>query len=147
MKLCVSQTRKLCWYLLLTVHVSSFGLASILTSIVSLEDPLECLKSLFRVHSGRFHSYSKKKKEKLAKMTTHCHLLSFVVIYSCLLWFVVTCHLLSLVFSCCYTWHSLCHLLSFVVSHCDCTTHCDLSLVVTHYITRLYFHKWLFNFF
>ena len=75
LKLYVSQTRKLCWYLLLTVHVSSYGLASILTSIVSLWDPLECLKSPFRVHSGRFHSYSKKRK-----ISQNDHSLSLVVI-------------------------------------------------------------------
>ena len=62
LKLYVSQTRKLSRYLLLTVNVSSKGLVSILTSIVFLQDPLQYLKSLFRVHSGRFLYYSKKKE-------------------------------------------------------------------------------------
>ena len=76
LKLYVLQTRKVSQYLLLTVNVSCQGLVSILTSIVSLQDPLQCLKSLFRVHSGRYFSYSK--KGKIAKMST-CHSLPLAV--------------------------------------------------------------------
>ena len=118
LKLYVSQTRKLSRYLLLAVNVSSLGLVSILTSIFSLQDPLQCLKSLFEVHSARFLSYLKKGKS--AKMTTRCHSV-------------------SLVFICC---HSLpfavtrCHSLSLVVTRCH-----SLLLVVTRCITHLFFYK------
>ena len=61
LNLYVSQTRKPSRYLLLTVNVSSKGFVSTLTSIVSLQDSLQCLKILFRVHIGRLLSYSKKK--------------------------------------------------------------------------------------
>ena len=100
LKLYLSQTRKLSRYLFLTVNDSSYGLVSILNSIVSLHDPLQCLKSLFRMHSVRFLSYSKKGKS--AKMTTCCRSLSFA--FTC-------CHLFSLVVN-------RCHLLSFVVKRC-----------------------------
>ena len=101
-----------------------------------------------RVHSGRFLSYSKKRK---IKMTTRCHSLSFVVTHCHLLSLVVilitrchSFHLLSLVVPLavgrCYSLslavplavircHSLYHSLSFV------------ALVVTRCINRLSFYK------
>ena len=84
LKLYVLQTRKVSQYLLLTV-VSCQGLVSILTSIVSLQDPLQCLKSVFRTHSGRYFSYSKKRKNSqnehlLSLIVICCHSLSFEVI-------------------------------------------------------------------
>ena len=117
-------------YHLLTINVSSQGLVSILTSIVSLQDPLQCLKSLFRVHSGRFLSYSKKKKKKKRKISQNNHSLSLVVIRY---------HSLSFVFTCCY-W------LSLVVSRC--TNRCQslyhsLLFVVTRCTTR--FHSQSLN--
>ena len=80
------------------------------------------------MHSGRFLSYSRKKK-KLAKtplsfVVTRCHSLSFVV---------TRCHLLSIVVSRCITrCHSLCHSSSFVVIHSHSLYHSlslDVSLV------------------
>ena len=118
-------------FLLLMVNISSQGLVSTLDSIVSLQDPPLCLKSLFRVHRGRFLSYSR--KVKLAKMTTRCHSLSFAV---------TLCHWLSLVVICC-------QLLSFVVIRCLSLYHLlslVVPLVVTRCITRLSFYK-LSNFF
>ena len=106
-------------FLLLTVNISSQGLVSTLNSIVSLQDPPQCLKSLFRVHRGRFLSYSK--KVKLAKMTTRCHSLSFAV---------TLCHWLSLVVICCQS-------LSFVVIRCLSLYHL-LSLVVPLVVIRFH---------
>ena len=119
LKLYVSQTRKLSRYLLLTVNVSSLGLVSILTSIFSLQDPLQCLKSLFGVHSASFLSYLK--KGKLAKMTTHCHSVSLVFICCHSLPFAVTCcHSLSLV----VRLHVIrFHSLSIVVTRCNSMYH------------------------
>ena len=112
LKLYVSQTRKLSRYLL-TVNVSSQGVVSILTSIISLQDPLQCLKILFRLHSGRLLSYSEKGKS--GKMTICCHSLSFVVICChSLPLVVILCHLLSLIVIRCHSYHSL----SFVVNRC-----------------------------
>ena len=92
LKLYVSQTRKVCRYLPLMVNVSSQEFVSILTSIVSLQDPLQYLKNLFRVHSGSFLSYSKKRK-----ISQNDHSLSLVVICCHSLSFAVTrCHSLSL---------------------------------------------------
>ena len=68
------------------------------------------------MHSGRFLSYSRKKKT--AKMTTCCHSLSFVV---------TRCHLLSIVVIRCLSLH---HSLSLVI-----------PLVVTWCVTRLSFYK------
>ena len=115
LNLYVSQTRKLSRYLLLTVNVSSWGLVSTLTSIISLQDPLQYLKSLFRVHSCRFLSYSKNRK-----ISQNDHSLSLLVI------FVSRCHLLSLVVI-------RCHSLSFVVTRCH-----PLSLFVPLVVTRLH---------
>ena len=110
LKMQLSPTRKLSRCLLLTVNVSSQGLVSILTSIVFLQDLLQCLKSLFRVHSGRFLSYSKKRK-----ISQNNHSLSLVII---------RCHSLSFVVT-------RCHSLSFVVIRCHSLYH-SLPLVVTH---------------
>ena len=78
--------------MLLMVNVSYQEHASILTSTVSLQDPLQCLKGLFRVYSGRFLSYSK-------KISQNEHSLSLVVISLSLV--VIRCpslyHRLSLV--------------------------------------------------
>ena len=131
----VSQARKLSRYLLLAVNVSSWQLISVIISIVSIQDPVHCLKGLFRVHSGRFLSYLKKRKisqknHSLSFVVTFCHLLSFVVI---------RCRSLSLIVICC---HSLslvvplivfrCHSLSFIVTRCNTCCHwlsLDVSLV------------------
>ena len=145
----VSQARKLSRYLLLAVNVSSWQLISVIISIVSIQDPVHCLKGLFRVHSGRVLFYLKKRKisqnnYSLSFVVTCCHLLSFVVI---------RCQSLSLIVICC---HSLslvvplivirCHSMSFFVTRCHSlslvvpliVTRChSLSLVVT----RLSFHK------
>ena len=113
-------------YLLLTVNVYSYGLVSILTSIVSLQDPLQWLKSLFRVHSGRLFSYSKKRT-----ITQNDDSLSLVIICCHSLLAVIRCHSLSLIVSHCTTrCYSLYHLLSFVVIRCHSLYH-SLSLVVT----------------
>ena len=112
LKLYVSQTRRLSQYLFLTVNVSSQALVFILTSIAFLQDPLQCLRSLFRVYRGRFLYYFK--KEKLA---TRCHLLSFVV-------------------TCCHR----CHSLSLIVIHCHSLS-LVVPLVVTRCITSLSFYK------
>ena len=135
LKLYVSQTRKLSRNLLLTVNVSSQGLVSILNSIVPLQDPLQCLKSLFRVHSGRFLSYPKKRK-----ISQNDHLLSLVVIRCHSLSFVVTrCHSFSLIVSRCTTCcHWLYHSLSFVVTRFH-----SLSIVVPLVVTR--FHSLLLD--
>ena len=100
-----------------------------------IQDPVHCLKGLFRVHSGRFLSYLKKRKisqnnHSLSFVVTCCHLLSFVVI---------RCRSLSLIVICC---HSLslvvplivfrCHSLSFIVTRCNTYCHwlsLDVSLV------------------
>ena len=110
LKLFVSQTRKLPRCLLLTVNVSSYGLVSILTSIVALQDPLRRLKSLFRVHTLLL-----KKNGKLAKMTTRCHS-SFLV---------TRCHFLSLDVT---RFHSLSFVVLLVVTHCH-TLSLDVLLV------------------
>ena len=121
LKLYVSQTRKLSRYLLLTVNVSSQEFVFILTSIVSLQDPLQSLKSLFRVHSGRFLCYSKKRKisqndHSLSLVVIRCHSLynSLSLVVPLI---VIRCHSFSLVVSfvvtCCTT---RCHLLSLDVS-------------------------------
>ena len=118
--------------MLVTVNVSSQGLISILTSIVSLQDPLQCLIRLFRVHIGKFLSYSKK-----GKISQNDHSLSLVVICCLSLLFKVTyCHSLSLVAilatPCLTRFHSVCHLLSFVVTRCHSLYHSlslDVSLV------------------
>ena len=66
------------------------------------------------------------KKEKLAKMVTRCHSLSFVVPLV-----VTRCHSLSFVVTRCTTrCHSLYHLLSLVVICCHSLYH-SLSLIVT----------------
>ena len=117
LKLHVSQTKKLSLFLLVAVTISSQGLVSTLSMIVSPQ----CLKSLFSVHSRRSLSYSK--NGKLPKMTTRCHLLSFVV---------TCCHSLSLFVSRSTTRsHSLYHSLPFVVTRCTSRYHLfslDLSL-------------------
>ena len=113
----------------LRFNISSQRLVSTLNSIVSPQDPPQCLKSLFRVHSGRFLSYSRKKKisqndHSLSLLVICCHSFSFVVIFchslSLVVPFVVTrcttrCHSLSLFVICC---HSLYHSLSLVVIRC-----------------------------
>ena len=68
--------------------------------IVSLQDPFQCLKSLFRVHSGRLLSYSKKRK-----IRQNDHSLSFVVIRCHSLYhsFITRCHSLSIVVTRCIT--------------------------------------------
>ena len=71
---------------------------------MSLQDPLQCLKILFRLHSGRLLSYSKKGKS--GKMTICCHSLSF---------FVTRCHLLPLFAPRC---HSLSLIVPLVVNRC-----------------------------
>ena len=129
LNLYVSQTRKLSRYLLLTINVSSWGLVSTLTSIISLQDPLQYLKSLFRVHSCRFLSYSKNRK-----ISQNDHSLSLVVIFCQPLSFIVTrCHSLSLAVI-------RCHSLSSVVTLCTTCCH-SFALVVTWCITRLSFYK------
>ena len=98
---------------------------------------------LFRVDSGRFLSYSKKKKisqnhDSLSLVVIRCQSMSFVVL---------RCHSLSLVLSRCTTrCHLLYHSLSFIVTRCHllslvvplvvncCTTRChslpfDVSLI------------------
>ena len=120
LKLYVSKIRNLSQDLLLTVNVSSSGFVSTLTSIVSLQDPLQCLESLQGAQWWVPLLYEK--KGKLAKMTTHCHPLSLAV---------TRCHLLSivvpLVVTSCAT---SCHSLSLVVIRCLSLQH-SLSLVVT----------------
>ena len=76
--------KKLSRFMLLTTNVSSYGLVSILTSIISPQDPLQCLKNLFMMHSGRFLSYSKKRKisqndHSLSLAVICCHSLSLIV--------------------------------------------------------------------
>ena len=110
--------------MLFTVNVSSQGLVSILTSIISLQDTLQCLKSLFRVLSYGFLSYLKKRKisqndHSLSVVLIRCHSLSFAV---------TDCHSLSLVFIHCYS-------LSFVVSRCLSLYH-SLFLVVPLVVAR-----------
>ena len=132
LKLYVQQIRKLSRYLLLTVNVSSQGFVSVLNSIISLQDPVQCLKSLFRVHSGRFLSYLKKRKigqndHLLSLVIIRCHLLSLIAIRYYSLSFVVTrCHSLSLVIPLVLTRLLLVviryYSLSFVVT--CCTTRC-----------------------
>ena len=137
LKLYVSQTRKLSRYLLLTVNVYCYGLVSILTSVVSLEDPLQCLKSLSRVHSGRLFSYSKKRK-----ITQNHHSLSLVIICCHSLSFdVIRCHSLSLIVPLVVTrCTTRCHSLSFVVTRC--TTRChSLSLLFTRCITLSFYKR------
>ena len=130
LNLYVSQTSKLSRYLLFKGNDSSQGLVSILTVIVSLQDPLQCSKSLFRVHSGRFLSYSKKRKisqsdHLLSLAVVRCHSLSFVITRCHSLSLVVTrCHLLSLVVT-------RCHLLSLVAIRCH-----SLSFVAPLVVTR-----------
>ena len=124
-------------YLLLTVNVYSYGLVSILTSIVSLQDPLQCLKSLFRVHSGRLFSYSKKRTitqndDSLSLVIICCHSLSFDVI---------RCHSLSLIVPLVVTrCTTRCHSLSFVVTRCHSFS-LDVSLCL--FINDLYRHNFL----
>ena len=117
-------------YLLLTVNVSCQGLSSILTSIVSLQDLLQCLKNLSRVHSDRFLSYTRKREisqndQLLSFVVTCCHSLSFAVTRCHSLLFVVyRCHSLSLILVVplvvirCHSFHHSCHLLSLVVTGC-----------------------------
>ena len=126
LKMQLSPTRKLSRCLLLTVNVSSQGLVSILTSIVFLQDLLQCLKSLFRVHSGRFLSYSKKRKisqnnHSLSLVIIRCHSLSFVVTRHLLSFVVIRCHSLPLVVT---------HL-SFYKRSCVICGNC-LSLIKSH---------------
>ena len=95
---------------------------------MSLQDPPWCLKSLFRVHSGGFLSYSRKRK-----ISQNDHSLPFVVICCHSLSFVVTrCHSLSFVVIHCL---SLYYSLAFVVTRC--TTHCH-SLSVDESIVYLF---------
>ena len=117
LKLFVSQTRKLSRFLLLTVNISPQGLVFTLNSIVSLQDPPQCLRSLFSVHSGRVLSHQRKRKisqndHSLSLVVIRCHSLSLVVpldVTRC----TTRCHPLSFVVICC---HSLYHLLSLDVS-------------------------------
>ena len=124
-------------YLLLTVNVYSYGLVSILTSIVSLQDPLQWLKSLFRVHSGRLFSYSKKRTitqndDSLSLVIICCHSLSFDVI---------RCHSLSLIVPLVVTrCTTRCHSLSFVVTRCTTRFH-SLSLLFTRCITLSFYKR------
>ena len=129
LKLHVSQTRKLSRYLLLTVNDSSQGFVFILTSIVSLQGHLQCLKSLQGAQWQVPLLFEK--KGKLAKMTICCHSLSFFVTYCrhFLLLVVTSCHSLSAFFIRCYLLSLVvirCHLSSFVVTRCHW-----LSFVVT----------------
>ena len=136
LKLYVSQIRKLSQYLLLTVNVNSQRLASILTSKVSLQDSLQCLRSTLLGTQWQYFYLKKGKLVKINTPVTLCHLLSLVVIRC-----TTRCHSL---------YHSLslveplvvirCHLFSSVVTRC--TTRChSLSPVVTGCITRLSFYK------
>ena len=117
LKLFVSQTRKLSRFLLLTVNISPQGLVFTLNSIVSLQDPPQCLRSLFSVHSDRVLSHQRKRKisqndHSLSLVVIRCHSLSLVVppdVTRC----TTRCHPLSFVVICC---HSLYHLLSLDVS-------------------------------
>ena len=82
----------------------------------SLQDPLQCLKSLFRVYGGRFLSYRKKKKDwpKWPLVVIRWR--------SSIPW-----HSLSLVVP--LRWRSLCLVVALVVA--CCAARCDsLSLVV-----------------
>ena len=136
LKLHVSQTRKLSRYLLLTVNDSSQGFVFILTSIVSLQGHLQCLKSLQGAQWQVPLLFEK--KGKLAKMTICCHSLSFFVTYCrhFLLLVVTRCYSLSLVVIRC---HSLslvvicCHSLSFVAICCHSLYHSlySLSFIIT----------------
>ena len=132
-KVYVSQTRKLSRYQLLTVNVSYQGFNSILTSKVSLQDPLQCLKTL---QSAQWQvSLLFEKKGKLAKMATRCHShsLSLVVTRHSLSLVVIYCHSLPFVVTRCL---SLYHSLSFVVTR---TTRCHLFSL--DFFTRLLFYK------
>ena len=92
----------------------SIRLASTLNLIVFLQDPPQYLNSLFRVHSGRFLSNTRKRK-----ISQNDHSLSLVVTRRSLSFVVILCHLLSLVallvVTCCTT---RCHSLSLVVARC-----------------------------
>ena len=97
LKLCISETKKMSQFeqfLLVTVNISSYGLVSALNSIVLLQGPLQDLKS--SVQGAQWQVpllFEKKTKDYLlvvqlvvTRCTSHCHLLSLVVI---------RCHLLQ----------------------------------------------------
>ena len=96
--------KKLSPFLLLTVF--SQGLVSTLNLIVFIQDPPQCLKSFFRMHSDSFLSYSKKRKisqNDPSLSVTRCHSLSLDVICC-----TTHCHSLSLVLIRCQSlYHSL----------------------------------------
>ena len=83
--------------------------------MVCLQDPPQCLKSLFRVHSSRFLSYSRKRK-----ISQNDHLLSLVVI---------RCHSLSFVITGCLSlYHSLSIVVPLVVIRCHLKYHSSVFL-------------------
>ena len=132
LKLYVSQTKNLSQFLLFMVNISSYGLAYTLNSIVPLHDPPQYLKRVFRVHSDKFPSYSKKRKishnyHSLSLIVTRCDLLLLVFIRYHQLSFVV-----RLVVTCCTTSS---HSLLLAVIYCHSLFH-SLSLVVSLVVTR-----------
>ena len=90
----------------------------------SLQDPLQCLKSLFRVYGGRFLSYSKKRKigqkghslalvNSLALSVSRCTTSLALVVFRCVACCAARCDSLSLVVA------ARCHSLSLgVLSVC-----------------------------
>ena len=131
LNLCVSRTRKLSQFLFFTVITSSQGFASGLSSIVSLQDPLKCLKSSLQGAQWQVSVLFEKRK-----MSQNDHQLSLVVIH---------CHSLSpdvpLVVTRCAP---RCHLLLLIAIRCSSLYH-SMSLFVTRRITRLSFYKQSFG--
>ena len=113
--------KKMPQFLLLTVNISSKGIASTLNSIFSLQNRPQCLKE-FALGCIVVGSSIIRNKGKLVKMTTRCQLLPFVVTHYHSLPVVVThCDSLSLVVPlvvtrCTTRCDSLYHLLPFDVS-------------------------------
>ena len=98
----------------------------------SLQDPLQCLKSLFRVYGGRFLSYSKRRK-----IGQKGHSLSFVGARQFLGTHCLSlCHFVGA--RCVSLCRLLCHSLWFAVACCGCS----LSLAIARCIVRLSFRGW-----
>ena len=138
LNLCVSRTRKLSQFLFFTVITSSQGFVSGLSSIVSLQDPLKCLKSSLQGAQWQVSLLFEKRKmsqndHQLSLVVIHCHSLSPdvpLVVTRC----TPRCHLLLLIAIRC---SSLYHSMSLDVSLVCLFINNRLGIVATH--TSIFF--------
>ena len=121
--------KKMSQFLVLTVYISSKGLVSLLTELCLSQIIFNIQRVFFRVLSGRFLSYLKKRKisqndHLLLLIIIHCHLLLFVAT-RCISWYHSLPLVVPLIVIC---WRLLSPSLSLVVTRCQSMYHVPVFL-------------------